>query len=281
MNHLILKNIKTKWMIACMSFACIMQMASCDKEEPLKAAYFALIDDTRGTYATELLVTPDGGVRTFTLISNRDWEIIYDKTPWIDIAPTSGNGVTTISVTVTPNESLKEDSTYISIINNTLLVVDELKIKRQNYLATYKGSASITSPIESICTTCTSDDTDITGITASSAVSYDKGKDKTILNFSTTFKLSASYTMNLAFEGDMQTVTENEEIKFIYHGDGTFDLTPLGEIINDPTITGVKDIIIDAELKGGLLSFQAVIDPGPNGSVKPDISTVIMFEGNR
>jgi len=279
MNHLILKNIKTKWMIACMSFACIMQMASCDKEEPLKAAYFALIDDTRGTYATELLVTPDGGVRTFTLISNREWEIIYDKAPWIDISPTSGNGVATVSVTVTPNESLKEDSIYISIINNTLLVVDELKVKRQNYLATYKGSASVTSPIESICTTCTSEDTDATGIAANSVLGFANGK--TTLNFSTTFKLSTSFTMNLAFEGDMQTVTENEDIKFIYHGNGTFDLTPLGEIINDPSVTGVKNTTIEAELKGGLLSFQAVIDPGTNGSVKPDVSTVIMFEGNR
>lgn len=279
MNHLTQKIIKTKWMIACMIFACIVQMASCDKEEPLKAAYFALIDDNKGEYAKELLVTPDGGVRTFTLISNRDWEIIYDKAPWIDITPTSGNGVATISVTVIPNESLNEDSIYISVINNTLLVVDELKIKRQNYLATYKGNAWVTSPIESICTTCTSADT--TGIPANSVVSYDKGKGKTTLNFSTTFKLSTSFTMNLAFEGDMQTVTENEDIKFIYHGNGTFDFTPLGKIINDPTVTGVKNTTIDAELKGGLLSFQAVIDPGTNGSIKPDISTVIMFEGNR
>lgn len=279
MNHLNQKIIKTKWMVTCMFFACILQMTSCDNEEPVKAAYFTLIDDSKGIYATELLVTPDGGVRTFTLISNREWEIIYDKAPWIDISPTSGHGVATVSVTVTPNESLKEDSIYISVINNTLLVVDELKVKRQNYLATYKGSASVTSPIESICTTCTVVDADDTGIAASSVLSYANGK--TILNFSTTFKLSTSFTMNLIFEGNMQTVMENEEAKFMYHGEGTFDLTPLGEIINDPSVTGVKDIIIDAGLKGGLLSFQAVIDPGPNGSVKPDVSTVIMFEGNR
>lgn len=279
MNHLNQKITKTKWMVVCLSFACILQMASCDKEEPLKSGYFALIDDTKGTYATELLVTPNGGVKTLTLISNREWEIIYDKAPWIDISPTSGHGVATVSVTVTPNESLKEDSIYISVINNTLLVVDELKVKRQNYLATYKGSASVTSPIESICTTCTPEDADITGIAASSVLSSASGK--IILNFSTTFKLSTSFTMNLTFEGNMQTVMENGETKFIYHGDGTFDLTPLGEIINDPSVTGVKDIIIDTELKGGLLSFQAVIDPGPNGSVKPDVSTVIMFEGNR
>lgn len=279
MNHLNLKITKTKWEVVCLSFACILQMASCDKEEPLKAAYFALIDDSKGTHTTELMVTPDGGVRTLTLISNKEWEIIYDKAPWIAISPTSGDGIATVSVTVTPNESLKEDSIYISIINNTLLVVDELKVKRQNYLATYKGSASVTSPIEDICTTCTSEGTDVTGIAASSVLNYANGK--TILNFSATFKLSTSYAMNLIFEGNMQTVTENEETKFIYHGTGTFDLTPLGEIINDPSVTGVKNMIIDAELKGGLLSFQAVIDPGTNGSVKPDISTVITFEGNR
>lgn len=278
MNHLNQKIIKTKWMVACIFFACIVQMVSCEKEEPLKAAYFALIDDSKGTYATEeLLVTPDGGVRTLTLISNRDWEIIYEKAPWIDIAPTSGHGVSSISVTVTPNESLNEDSTYISVINNTLLVVDSLKVKRQNYLATYKGSASVTSPIESICTTCTSEDT--TGISASSVLSSANGK--IVLNFSATFMLSTSFTMNLIFEGNMQTDKENGETKFVYHGNGTYDLTPLGEIINDPSVTGVKNTTIDAELKGGLLSFQAVIDPGPNGSVKPDVSTVIMFEGNR
>lgn len=279
MNHLNQKIIKTKWMVACIFFACILQMVSCDKEEPLKAAYFALINDTKGTYATELLVTPDGGIRTLTLISNRDWEIIYDKAPWIDIAPTSGHGVATVSVTVTPNESLNEDSTYISVINNTLLVVDSLKVKRQNYLATYKGSASVTSPIESICTTCTPEDADTTGIAASSVLSSANGK--ILLNFSTTFKLSTSFTMNLIFEGNMQTVMENEETKFIYHGNGTYDLTPLGEIINDPSVTGVKNTTVEAELKGGLLSFQAVIDPGPNGSVEPDVSTVIMFKGNR
>jgi len=279
MNHLNQKTLKTKWIIAYLFFASLMQMTSCENEEPLKAAYFALIDDSKGTYATELLVTPDGGVRTLTLLSNRDWEIIYDKALWIDISPISGNGVATVSLTVTPNESLNEDSVYISVINNTLLVIDELKVKRQNYLATYKGSASISSPIESICTTCTSEDTDVTGIAANSVLGFANGK--TTLNFSTTFKLSTSFTMNLAFEGDMQTVTENEDIKFIYHGNGTFDLTPLGEIINDPSVTGVKNTTIEAELKGGLLSFQAVIDPGTNGSVKPDISTVIMFEGNR
>lgn len=276
MNHLSQKITKIKWIVACMFFACILQLASCDKEEPLKAAYFALIDDSKGTYATELLVTPDGGIRTFTLISNKEWEVIYDKAPWIDISPVSGSGVTTVSVTVSPNESLKEDSTYISIINNTLLVVNKLKVKRQNYLATYKGSASVTSPIESICTTCMPVGTDIT---ASSVLSSVNGK--TILNFNTTFKLSKSFTMNLIFEGNMQTTMENKEMKFIYHGDGTFDFTPLGEIINDPSITGVKNTFISAELKGGLLSFQAVIDPGTNGSVKPGISTVIMFKGNR
>lgn len=264
-------------MIPCLSFVWIVQMASCNDEE-FKAAYFSLIDDSKGTYATELLVSPSGGVRTLTLISNKDWNIVYDKMPWIDITPTSGHGVTTIFVTVTPNESEEEDSIYISAINNSLLVVDQLKLKRQSYLATYKGSASISSPIESICTTCTvADDPDIT---ANAVLSYTDSKS-ILLRFSVTFNLRTSYTMNLVFEGNMQPITENDNMKFIFHAVGTFDLTSLSEIINDPTVTGVKNTVIDAELKGGLLSFQATIDSETNGSIKPGVSTFITFEGNR
>jgi len=271
------KIIKSKWIVAFMSFACILQMISCS-EEPQGAAYFTLIDDSNGVFAKDLLVSPVSGVRTFTLISNRNWEISYDHASWIDISPSSGKGVATITVTVTPNDSLlKEDSIYFSIINNSLLVIENLKVKRQNYLATYNGKASITSPIDSICTTCTS--TDSTSITSNSVLGFANGD--TTLSFNTTIKLRNSFTMGLVFKGNAQTVTENGKVKFVYHGVGTFDFTPLGVIINDPSVTGVKNTIIEAELVGGLLSFQAVIDPDTNGLIKPDVSTVITFEGNR
>lgn len=279
MNHMrvpLKKITKTKWLVACISFVCILQMISCDEEPPLKAAYFALIEDGSGTYAKGLAVPPDGGVKTLTLISNREWKIIYDQTPWLNISPTSGNGVASISVTVSPNESLEEDSTYISIINNTLLVIDSFKVKRENYLKTYKGSASTTSPIESICTTCASNST---SITANAVLGFANGK--TTLSFKTSFQLSTLYTMDLVFEGNMQTVTENEKVKFVYHGTGTFDFTALGTIINDPTVTGTKNTSIEAKLAEGVLSFEAVIDPDTNGSIKPDVSTIISFQGNK
>lgn len=268
---------KKKWILVCISFVCILQMISCDEEPPLKAAFFALIEDEGGNYAKELVVTPDGGVKTLTLISNREWEIIYEKTPWIDVSPTSGNGVATISITITPNVTQDEDSIYLSIINNTLLVIDSLKVKRENYLKTYTGSASITSPIDSICTTCTSNNTQ--GITANSVLGFANGK--TTLSFSSVIKLNSSYTMELAFEGNMQTAMENEKNKLVFQGTGTFDFTPLGTIINDPTVTGIKNTIIVAELTGGELSFQAIIDPATNGSITPDVSTVIAFKGSK
>lgn len=281
MNHsrgFLQKIIKSKWIVVFMSFACVLQMISCS-EEPRDAAYFALVDNSNGVFAKDVLVSPVGGVRTFTLISNRDWEIVYDHASWIDISPSSGKGAATITVTVTPNDSylLKEDSIYFSIKNNGIDSLLVLKVKRQNYLATYNGKASITSPIDSICTTCTS--TDTTGITSSSVLGFANGD--TTLSFNTTIKLRSSFTMNLVFKGNAQTVTENGKVKFVYHGVGTFDFTPLGVIINDPSVTGVRNTIIEAELVGGLLSFQAVIDPDTNGLIKPDVSTVITFEGNR
>ncbi|MEA4984773.1 hypothetical protein SDC9_37180 [bioreactor metagenome] len=278
MNYQTQKITKIKWITVCLSIACIFQMSSC-KEESIDAAYFVLVDDNNGTYVRDISIYPNGGVRTFTLVSNRDWEISYDEMPWIEISPTSGHGVSTISITTTPNESLDEDSIYVSIKNNTLLVIDKLKVKRRNYLATYKGNISVSSPIEGICTTCSPPSSNVTDIAAISVL--DSVNNKITLNFSATFRLSKSFTMDLKFEGNMQTVTENQEVKFVYRGVGTFDLTPLGEIINDPSVSGVKNTVIEAELKGGLLTFQAVIDPGADGSVTQNVSTLITFEGNR
>lgn len=266
----------TIWIAACMLFTCVIYtLTSCKEEEPLKAAYFAFVDDSGGTFAKELLVTPGGGTRTFTLISNRKWEILYDEASWINISPTSGNGVATINITVNPNESLNEDSIFLSIINNTLPVIENFKVKRQNYLANYRGNVWINSPIDSICTTCLTVDS----IQANSTLGFANGK--TTLNFSTTIKLSSSFLMNMAFEGNMQTLIENGKAKFVYNGTGTYDFTPLGVIINDPTVTGVKNTIIKAELTGGILTSQIVTDPNNDGSIKPGVSTVITFKGNR
>ena len=265
---------KTKWLVACISFVCVLQMISCNEDPTFKAAYFALIEDGGGIYAKELVVPPDGGVKTLTLISNREWEIIYDQVPWLNVSPTAGNGVASISFTVSPNESIEEDSVYVSVINNTLLVVDSFKVKRENYLKTYKGNAFITSPITSIST-----NNDTTGITASSVIRVENGK--TILNFKAPLQLSTAYTMDLTFEGNIQKVTENEKVKFVYQGTGTFDFTSLGAIINDPSVTGIKNTSIEAELAEGVLSFEAVIDSNTNGSIKPDVSTIISFKGNK
>lgn len=265
---------KTKWLVACIAFVCVLQMISCNEEPTFKAAYFALIEDGGGIYAKELVVPPDGGVKTLTLISNREWEIIYDQVPWLNVSPTAGNGVASISFTVSPNESIEEDSVYVSVINNTLLVVDSFKVKRENYLKTYKGNAFITSPIVSIST-----NNDTTGITASSVIRVENGK--TILNFKAPLQLSTAYTMDLTFEGNIQKVTENEKVKFVYQGTGTFDFTSLGAIINDPSVTGIKNTSIEAELAEGVLSFEAVIDSNTNGSIKPDVSTIISFKGNK
>lgn len=265
---------KTKWLVACISFVCVLQMISCNEDPTLQAAYFAIIDDGSGSNAKELLVTPDGGVKTLTLISNREWEILYDQVPWLNISPTAGNGIASISFTVSPNESIEEDSVYISVINNTLLVVDSFKVKRENYLKTYKGNSFITSPITSIST-----NNDTTGITASSVIRVENGK--TILNFKLPLQLSTGYSMDLTFEGNIQKVTENEKVKFVYQGTGTFDFTSLGAIINDPSVTGIKNTSIEAELAAGVLSFEAVIDSNTNGSIKPDVSTIISFKGNK
>lgn len=273
--RVVLKKItKTKWLVACISFVCVLQMISCNEEPTFKAAYFALIEDGGGIYAKELVVPPDGGVKTLTLISNREWEIIYDQVPWLNVSPTAGNGVASISFTVSPNESIEEDSVYVSVINNTLLVVDSFKVKRENYLKTYKGNSFITSPITSIST-----NNDTTGITASSVIRVENGK--TILNFKAPLQLSTAYTMDLTFEGNIQKVTENEKVKFVYQGTGTFDFTSLGAIINDPSVTGIKNTSIEAELAEGVLSFEAVIDSNTNGSIKPDVSTIISFKGNK
>lgn len=265
---------KTKWLVACISFVSVLQMISCNEDPTFKAAYFALIEDGDGVYAKELVVPPEGGVKTLTLISNREWEIIYDQVPWLNVSPTAGNGIASISFTVSPNESIEEDSVYVSVINNTLLVVDSFKVKRENYLKTYKGNAFITSPIVSIST-----DNDTTGITASSVIRVENGK--TILNFKAPLQLSTAYTMDLTFEGNIQKVTESEKVKFVYQGTGTFDFTSLGAIINDPSVTGIKNTYIEAELVEGVLSFEAVIDSNTNGSIKPDVSTIISFKGNK
>jgi len=265
---------KTKWLVACISFVCVLQMISCNEDPTLQAAYFAIIDDGSGSNAKELLVTPDGGVKTLTLISNREWEILYDQVPWLNISPTAGNGIASISFTVSPNESIEEDSVYISVINNTLLVVDSFKVKRENYLKTYKGNAFIASPIVNIST-----NNDTIGLAASSVLSVENGK--TILNFKLPLQLSTGYSMDLTFEGNIQKVTENEKVKFVYQGTGTFDFTSLGVIINDPSVTGIKNTSIEAELASGVLSFEAVIDPNTNGSIKPDVSTIISFKGKK
>ena len=120
---------KTKLIFSLIIFAFVSQMiTSCsDKEEPFNAAYFALIDDKGGSLTKELLISPTGGIRTLTLVSNRKWEILYKKVPWLDISPTSGSNIGTITITSLLNESLEEDSTYISIINNTLKVIDNLR----------------------------------------------------------------------------------------------------------------------------------------------------------
>jgi|BioPla2DNA2_1021312.scaffolds.fasta_scaffold87199_1 hypothetical protein len=270
---------KTKLIFPLILFAIFSQIiTSCsEKEEPFKAAYFALIDDKAGAFTKELLLSPTGETRTLTLVSNRKWEILYEKVPWLDISPTSGNNTETITITSLLNESLGEDSTYISIINNTLKVVDNFKIKRQNYLATYRGNAIITSPIDSICTDILT--TDTLGIIANTKIDSVGGKIS--LSFVTSIPLKNSFSMILEFKDNMQTVTENNQTKFVFSAHSTFDFTPLGIAINDPTVSGLKNTVINAELTENSLTFQAIIDPDLNDLIIPNVSTVIIFKGKR
>lgn len=277
MNHLtrlFFKAIKTNRMLACTAFAGSMLMTSCS-EEPLKAAYFTLIDDSRGTFVKELTMTPDGGTRTFTLVSNRDWEIQYTPASWFAITPVSGNGVGSITLTIAPNESSNEDSTSLSVINNTLLVVDNFKIKRQTYCTDYKGSLIIASPISDLCTTCT---TDTSRIAATTALTYVAGK--TVLSLNATVNLSSAFLLNMVFNGDMQTTNVNGKTVFAYHSTGTFDLTPLGVIIGDPSVTGVKNTVVDAYITAGDLAATIVIAPNLDRTPGP-ASTVITISGKR
>ena len=270
---------KTKLFFSLILFVFVSQIiTSCsDQEEPFKAAYFALIDDKGGAFTKELLLSPTGGVRTLTLVSNRKWEILYEKVPWLDISPTSGNNTETITITSLLNESLGEDSTYISIINNTLKVVDNFKIKRQNYLATYRGNAIITSPIDSICTDKLT--TDTLGIIANTKIDSVGGKIS--LSFVTSIPLKNPFSMTLEFKDNMQAVTENNQAKFVFSAHSTFDFTPLGIAINDPTVSGLKNTVINAELTENSLTFQAIIDPDLNDLIIPNVSTVIIFKGKR
>jgi len=104
---------------------------------------------------------------------------------------------------------------------------------------------------------------------------------KISLSFVTSIPLKNSFSMILEFKDNMQTVTENNQTKFVFSAHGTFDFTPLGVAINDPTVSGVKNTVINAELTENSLTFQLIIDPGSNNSIIPNVSTVIIFKGKR
>lgn len=271
---------KPRRVSACVALAVITLATSCGKE-PLQAAYFQLIDDGNGTatFAKELNISPDGGVRTLTLISNRDWSIDYEKASWITISPTRGSGVASIRVTVAPNETLDEDFITLSITNNTLLVVKDLKVTRQNYLGTYSGEAAIDSPIAKLCTTCTPGEETKVKTNIVLGVSDD---DKISLEMSTLMKLDGTnYTLVTPFKGMMEKVTENGEVKFVYESTGTFDMTPVGEAIGDDSVAGEKRTSVSATLAKGKFTARLIIDPKADGSVDPDVSTVFEFSGKK
>jgi len=79
----------------------------------------------------------------------------------------------------------------------------------------------------------------------------------------------------------MQTVTENNQTKFVFSSHSTFDFTPLGVAINDPAVSDVKNAVINAELTEDSLTFQLIIDPDSDDSIIPNVSTVIIFKGKR
>jgi hypothetical protein len=67
----------------------------------------------------------------------------------------------------------------------------------------------------------------------------------------------------------------------VFSAHSTFDFTPLGIAINDPTVSGLKNTVINAELTENSLTFQAIIDPDLNDLIIPNVSTVIIFKGKR
>lgn len=263
-------------MSACALLVGTLLMASCEKE-PFHAAYFSLVDDSRGNFVKgELLIPPDGGVKTLTLISNRPWSIDCQQTPWISITPTSGSGPATIKMVVTPNETLDEDFALLSVTNNTLLVVKDLKIVRQNFLGAYRGGATITSPIPGISTPVV--DGKAVTITATTMLTSVLGQ--TSMNFTASLSIgSVPYPLDLTFEGAMQLVTEGGKSKFVFLSTGTFDMTNLGIALGDASITGQKPVTAGATLANGQLDLQLVIEPGAEGVADPAKSTVIVFRG--
>ena len=288
MNHLDkipVKIAKTKWILACVILAGVSLLTSCGNE-PFEAAYFSLIDDDKGTFAKELAVSPDGGTRTMTIVSNRTWSIDYEQASWITISPTSGKGVATITVNVAPNETLEEDYIYMNVTNNTLQVMKDFKVTRQNFLGNYKGSSLVTSPITAICTTCTvgEDPTDVT-----SNIVVDTADGKISMTFNATVRTGPAeyFTVILPFaNAARQTVTEDGKTAFTFSAYGTYDMTSLGEALADPSVTGVKDTYVTATLANGKLAAIVLVDIAePSGKIynmhDSLKTTLFQFEGSK
>jgi hypothetical protein len=275
---------KTLQILACLTFAGFAMLTSC-KKEPFEAAYFAFIDDDRGTFAKELQVSPDGGVKTMTIVSNRAWSIDYDPAPWLTISPTSGTGTATITLSVETNETLGQDSTFLNITNNTLLVLQDFKVKRQNYLGTYNGQSLVTSSIRTICTTCVDIGEDSTKVTSYlDVVNLDGKTSLTFSSFVTLGSAAKTYQMDLSFENAQVTkgTTEEGKTAFLFTATGKYDMTGLGEALSDQTVAGEKDTYFTASLSNGELTAEVYVDPAAGADkYDPAKTTVFKFEGSK
>jgi len=284
-TKILIKNEKPRWLPACLMLAtALFLLASCNKE-PFHAAQFSLIDDVRSAFIytkSTLQIPPDGGVRMLTLVSNREWSIDYDQRPWLSISPTSGKGIAAIEMNISPNESLTQDTVYMYVTNNTLLVRDSVQIIRQNYLGTYNGSTSIASPITQISTSVPLGEEE-TKVNAS--LLLEASGQSTRITLRIQLRVTAIppvyYTIELPTATSLQIVTVEGRPQFVFTGTGTYDATALASAYGYPALAGVKNTALRATLSNGRLVASIWIDPGAGNTVDPAKTTLFEFDGSK
>lgn len=266
--------------LVCLCMSVALMSTSCQKEEPFEAAYFSLIDNASGNFAKKLSVSPDGGIRTLTVVSNRDWSIEYQKADWLTIEPLSGNGVGTITLTIAPNDGIGESSTTMNIINNTLKVVSDFVITRQDYLGEYKGTSTVASPITYIASTA--DDKGVLSTVASSVAISAEGNDLT-MTFNATLKtgMATYFTIEMPVAVTKRIDTVDGKTKFVFEGSGTYDMTPLGTSLGDAAVTGVKNTYITATLGNDRLNAEVMFDPDANHSSVENRTTTFTLTASK
>lgn len=271
-------NFKTLFFLILLSSSLLI---SCKKEKPLEAAYFALIDNTTSNFAKKLSVSPDGGTRTLTIISNRDWSIEHEEASWLTITPTQGSGTATITLTIAPNEGVGEISTTMDIINNTLKVVTGFVITRQDYIGSYKGTSTVASPIEYIASVA-----DKTGalstINATIDIANPSGSEIVMTSkFVIKTGITSYFTVEIPVTVSRKIETVDGKTQFVFEGTGNYDMTDLGISLGDDSVKGVKKTYVKATLSNDVLNATFMIDPNSNNTAVNNQSTVFTVKASK